>query len=118
MLEMKLEVAIDLETSRLAGFIPTIVFDLNGDGFLDYLSAADGSRIEVFLGSVEKGFRKAVSQEISTEGQIRGGDLDGDGLPDFVLFNTRRRDEPVRLIRNLRRLPGTPHRPQLVPAGE
>jgi hypothetical protein len=112
----KLAVDLDFETSRPRGFIPTIDFDLNGDAFRDYLSAADGQKIEVFLGSSERGFQRAAVQKMSTEGQIRPGDLNGDGLTDLVLFNTRRLDEPVKLLTNLGRLPDTPTRAVLQPA--
>jgi len=110
LLAVKFAVPVDFETSRLAGFFPTIDFDVNGDGFVDYLSAGDGTRFEIFLGSADKGFVKRASQKLPTEGQIRGGDLDADGLPDFVFFNTRRLDEPVRIARNRGLLPGSPKR--------
>jgi hypothetical protein len=107
--ETKLDVDIDFETSRTAGFIPTIDFDVNGDGFHDYLSAADGTKVEIYLGSGKRGFRRrAAEQEIPSEGQLRSGDLDGNGLADFVLFNTRRDHEPIRLLTNRGVLPGTP----------
>jgi hypothetical protein len=77
---------------------------------VDYLGSSDGTKIEVYLGSLEAGFRRAATQAVSSEGRIRGGDLNADGLPDFVLFNTRRPDEPLRLITNLGTLPGTPKR--------
>jgi hypothetical protein len=115
---VKLAVPVDFETSRPAGFLPTIEFDVNADGFVDYLSAGDGTRLEVFLGSVDKGFVKRATQKLATEGQIRGGDLDADGLPDFVFFNTRRLDEPVRIVRNRGLLPGSPKRAVLEAAGE
>lgn len=109
--ETKLDVPLDFETSRPAGFIPTIDFDVNGDGFSDYLDASDGTRLDVYLGSEKNGLARSATQEISTEGQIRAGDLDADGLPDFVLFNSRRLDEPVRIVKNRGVLPGTPKRP-------
>jgi len=106
----KVDVELDLDTSRPAGFVPTIDYDLNGDGRVDFLGAADGTRIEVFLGGGDAGFERVASQAVSSEGQIRGGDLDADGLPDFVLFNSRRLDAPLQLIRNLGTLPGSPRR--------
>jgi len=110
MITKKFAVKLDFETSRTAGFVPTINYDVNGDGFVDYLGAADGTKIEVYLGSREKGFRIAATQKVPSEGRIRGGDLNADELPDFILFNTRRLDEPLRLITNLGTLPGTPKR--------
>jgi hypothetical protein len=110
MITKKFAVKLDFETSRTAGFVPTIDYDVNGDGFVDYLGAADGTKIEVYLGSRDAGFRNAVIQEVPSEGRIRGGDLNADELPDFILFNTRRLDEPLRLITNLGTLPGTPKR--------
>jgi len=117
MFRKKVAVKLDFETSRPAGFMPTILFDVNGDGFVDFLGSSDGTQIEVHLGSREAGFRRPVFQEISTEGRIRGGDIDGDALPDFILFNTRRTDEPLRLVRNLGRLPGTPPRASIESRG-
>jgi hypothetical protein len=110
MFSKKFAVKLDFETSRTAGFVPTIDYDVNGDGFVDYLGAADGTKIEVYLGSRDAGFRNAVIQEVPSEGRIRGGDLNADELPDFILFNTRRLDEPLRLVTNLGTLPGTPKR--------
>jgi hypothetical protein len=118
LLAVKLDIPIDFETSRPAGFVPTIEFDVNADGFVDYLSAADGKRLEVFLGSPDKGFVKRATQEFSTEGQIHGGDLNDDGLPDFVLFNSRRLDQPVLIVSNLGLLPGSPKRARLEAADE
>jgi hypothetical protein len=110
MISKKFDVKLDFETSRTAGFVPTIDHDVNGDGFVDYLGSSDGTKIEVYLGSLESGFRRAATQAVSSEGRIRGGDINADDLPDFILFNTRRLDEPLRLITNLGILPGTPKR--------
>jgi len=106
--EVKFDVPLDFETSRPAGFIPTLEYDFNGDGFADYISSTDGTHLEIFVGSREKGYPKRdARQEISTEGQIRPGDVNGDGLTDLVLFNTRRDNQPVMVLVNVGMLPGT-----------
>ena len=42
-------------------------------------------------------------------------DLNRDGLTDLVMFNTRREDEPIKLLENRGILPGTPPRLSAVP---
>jgi hypothetical protein len=102
-------IPFDFETFRPRGFIPTIARDWNGDGHLDLLGSADGTAIEVCLGGGEKPFAKCEPrQPLDTGGRIRFGDLDGNGLPDFVLYDTRRPDVPVRVGVNRGVLPGTP----------
>lgn len=107
--EDKLGIPLDLQTSRPAGFLPTVQYDVNGDGFRDYLGSAEGDSLEIHLGSRENGFAKRTAhQKLGTEGQARAGDLNGDGLTDLVLFNTRRLDQDVKLLTNRGILPGTP----------
>ena len=53
---MKMGIEVDFDTSRAAGFVPTVEFDMNGDGFRDYVSSSDGSRIEIYLGSRKRGY--------------------------------------------------------------
>lgn len=102
-------IPFDFETFRPRGFIPTIARDWNGDGHLDLLGSADGSAIEVCLGGGDKPFAKCEArQSLDTGGRIRFGDLDGNGLSDFVLYDTRRPDVPVRVGVNRGVLPGTP----------
>ena len=105
----KLDLPLDFETSRPKGFAPTFDFDLNADGRHDYLSADGGKNLEVFLGDAELGYgtRHAV-QAVPTEGAVRTGDLNGDGLPDLVIFNPFRLDQSIYLVTNLARLEGTP----------
>jgi hypothetical protein len=45
-----------------------------------------------------------------TEGMIRFGDWNGDGLQDFLVFDPQRYGSSVYLAKNLGRLPGTPER--------
>ncbi len=114
--ERKLDVPLDFETSRPKGFIPTLNFDLNGDGLRDYLASSDGSEIDVFLATAELEFpKRSGHQTIPSEGAVNGGDLDNDGLTDLVIFNSRRYHQSVYLAINQGVLPGTRHRGSLLP---
>jgi len=101
-------VGFDFETLRPKGFIPTLGGDWNGDGHRDLLSGGDGSAVEVWLGGPRHRFatRNAV-QALDTGGRIRIGDLGGDGLPDFALYDARSPGATVRVARNLGTLPDT-----------
>jgi hypothetical protein len=113
--ERKLSIPIDFDTGRLRGFIPSFRNDLNGDGYLDFLHSTDGSGIEVYLGNRELKYKKrAARQKFPTSGVLRAGDLDSDGLVDFVLCNPRKIDAPIQVLRNRGTLPGT--LPRLGPA--
>ena len=102
------KVAIDFETLRPKGFIPNLRTDWNGDGFVDLISAGHGSAIEIWLGGPTHRFRtRQAQQELDTGGRLRVGDLDGDGLPDFVIHDPRRPDTPIRVGRNRGVLPDT-----------
>jgi hypothetical protein len=106
--ETQIELPVSFDTFRLAGFLPAGDVDLNGDGFLDFVGSGGGDAIEIALGGGEHPFaRQGYRQELSTAGVIRFGDLDGDGLLDFALFDPHNFNAPVRVGRNLGRLPGT-----------
>jgi hypothetical protein len=110
--ELKIDLPLDFQTSRPAGFVPTVEYDFNGDGVRDYITSANGKRLEVFVGDPAQGFpSRSARQTLATEGQIRPGDLNGDGLTDLVLFNSRRDNQPVRLLTNRGELPGTRVKP-------
>jgi hypothetical protein len=114
-LQRTLSIGFDFHTLRARGFIPTLDEDLNGDGLRDLLSSADGEAVEVTLGGPAGLQRQRSSrQPLDTAGRIRFGDFDADGLPDFVLYDSRRPEIPVRLLVNRGSLPGTPpSRPEL-----
>jgi hypothetical protein len=89
--------------------VPTLAADWNGDGQADLLGSGDGAAIEVWLGGAERSFSvRQARQSLDTGGRVRFGDLDGDRLPDFVLYDPRRVDVPIHVGRNLGILPGTP----------
>ncbi|MGI9590396.1 MAG: FG-GAP repeat domain-containing protein, partial [Myxococcota bacterium] len=107
-------VGIEFDTFTQKGFIPSLDVDLNGDGLPDRLGSGDGDAVEVFLGGGDEPHSKrAARQEMDTRGSIRFGDIDGDGLSDFLLFDRTRPDAPLRIAVNQRRLPGTKVRPSL-----
>jgi hypothetical protein len=96
-------------TFRSLGFLPNIEVDLNGDGYIDFLSSGAGKEIEVYLGDSEGGYRdRNATQELDTGGRIRFGHLDGDGLVDFILYDPSRPGVPIRIGANRGMLPGTP----------
>jgi len=109
--ERKLEIAISFDTGRPKGFIPTGAFDMNGDGFEDLLTPGDGDQVEVWLVTAA-GLDSDLSgrQDIPANGRVRGGDWNGDGLEDLVLYDPRQPRTSVVIATNRGLLPGTlPH---------
>lgn len=110
----KLDLAIQLDNFTPKGFVPTLEADLNGDGLRDWLGSGSGEAIEVSLGGGEHPFeRVAARQPLDTNGAIRIGDLDGDGLADFLIFDRTRVGAPLRVGVNRGELPGTRHPSEL-----
>ncbi len=109
--ERKLEVGWSFDTFRPTGFVPTIFSDWNADGINDFVTSGDGDRIEVYMGATTDPFEdRGGRQYIDSAGVIRVGDLDGDGLSDFVIHDPHRVDAPIRVGRNNGELPGSPPR--------
>ncbi len=104
----KLDIGMSFETFRPLGFIPTLEADFNGDGHRDFTGSGDGDELEIHLGSREDGFRRRHAvQPLDTAGRIRFGDLEGDGLSDFLIYDPRRQGAPIRIGANRGVLPGT-----------
>lgn len=104
-------VGVELDTFTQKGFIPSLSRDFNGDGLPDRLGSGEGKAAEVFLGGGDAPYAKrAARQPMDTRGSIRFGDVDGDGLPDFLLFDRTRPDAPIRIAVNIGTLPGTKKR--------
>jgi len=107
--QRKFSIPISFETFRPRGFLGNLAGDWNGDGRRDLLLSGQGEAVEIHLGAERKPFaERAARQRLETSGRVRIGDLEGDGLPDIVLFDSRRPDVPVRVLRNRGILPGTP----------
>jgi len=106
--ERKISTGFSFETFRPRGFMPRGEIDLNGDGYMDFVTSADGDGIEIWLGGEDGPFdRRAAYQEFPSAGRIRFADANGDELPDFLLFDPQTPGAPVRIGTNLGRLEGT-----------
>jgi hypothetical protein len=108
-MKTKLEIPFSFDTFRLKGFIPTANSDLNADGLPDFVSSGGGEKIEIFLGGgssplAKRGYR----QKLRTSGVIHFGDLDSDGLSDFVIFDPHNFNSPILVGRNRGQLPAKP----------
>ena len=102
------DIGFSFDTFRSQGFVPRISPDLNGDQHMDFVSSGDGEEIEIHLGSRKGGFGKRhARQDLDTVGRIRFGELQGDGLSDFVIYDPRRPGSPIRVAWNLGKLPSS-----------
>jgi hypothetical protein len=109
--EKKIGIGISFDTFRPKGFMPTGGLDLNADGYMDFITSADGKGIEVYLGGSDGPFeRRSAMQKLPTVGVIRFFDFDEDDLPDFVLYDPQSFDSSVRIGYNNGALAGSPER--------
>jgi hypothetical protein len=107
-LRSKLDIGVSFDTFAPRGFVPILEADLNRDGHLDRLGSGDGKALEVYLGGGDAPYReRAARQEFDTGGALRFGNLDSDGLTDFLLYDRTRPDTPIRIGRNRGILPAT-----------
>ena len=114
-LAVGLDMGFRFETFEPRGFFPTLREDWNADGAFDRIGAGNGEALEIYLGGSAARLRERVArQPFDTNGALRMGDLDGDELPDLLVFDRTRPDTPIRIGVNRGTLPGTPKRARLV----
>jgi hypothetical protein len=107
-LSTSIGVGLRLESFEPSGFFPTLRADWNGDGLLDRLDSDDGEALQIYLGGPKDSLRRrAARQTFDGAGSLRIGDLDGDGLPDLLVFDRTRPGSPIRIAVNRGELPGT-----------
>lgn len=105
----KISIGFSFETFRPSGFTPRGDVDIDGDGLMDFVSSANGDGIEIYLGSDGDAFRRrSARQSLPSTGRIEFGDVNDDGLDDFLLYNEQRPGEPLRLGINLGSLAANP----------
>jgi hypothetical protein len=107
--ELDFSIPFSFDTFRPSGFVPSWDVDVNADGHLDLLTSGDGDRMEVNLGGPEYRYKKREAKiNLESQGQLRSGDINGDGLPDLMIFDPFTPEAPIQLLQNLGTLSGSP----------
>ena len=100
----KFGLPLSFESGGPKGFLPTLRYDFNRDGFLDLLLAHAEDSIELNLGSGEPGyFNERLRQPLWVTGLVDAHDVNGDGLPDLLAYDPRVDGAPIVIALN--RLP-------------
>jgi hypothetical protein len=110
--ETSLSLALASEEGRVAGVLPTVRGDWNGDGLRDLLYGESLNRIAIRLGTRGErgpGFGgEPLHVDVPTADRALVADLDGDGLDDLALYDTRGDGSGVQVLRNRGVLRGGP----------
>jgi hypothetical protein len=100
----------DFETSRVKGVLPHIETDWNADGFRDLCWSEGSGELTFRLGEARPegpGYGRKAEQDVDASGELFAADLDGDGLPDFAIFDPLDRGGTLHIGMNRGALPGT-----------
>ena len=107
----ELRLPLDFDAGRVAGLVPTVEGDWNGDGRRDLLHGSGDRHLAIRLGEAgELGPRfgeRAARQAIPAGDLARVADLDGDRLDDLVIFDPHDPRGEVHVLWNRGLLPGT-----------
>lgn len=96
--ERKISTGFSFETFRPRGFMPRGNVDLNSDGLMDFVTSSDGDGMDAYLGGEDGPFRRRdARQAFDSAGRIEFTDLNGDGLPDFLLYKGQLPGAPVTI---------------------
>jgi hypothetical protein len=102
--ELTITLALDADDGRVAGVLPTARGDWNGDGLRDLLHGESLERVALRLGA--RGERGptfgsvAARQDVPSADRACVADLDGDGLDDLALYDTRLEGGGVHVLLN------------------
>ena len=102
---------LNFRDASISGLIPSLG-DWNGDGIQDLYVPRSDDEIGFRLGSKARGepvFGRITGRQRVPlpSGQSRIADLNGDGLDEIIAFTDTDPDQPLVVLQNLGRLPGT-----------
>lgn len=116
-IEKDFDIPLSFDTFRPEGFLPVFGTDMNADGYGDLVRSGDGDRIEINYGGPKFAFRKTnVRHDMDTQGVLRLGDWNGDGLTDLLIYDPREPEATLRLVINHGQRGSSEEKPRRTPS--